>query len=196
VWVGTTKNLQCWSVETKKKEFSTKFKSGVCSLLFVEQSNELWVGLENGMIAVVSSMGEMKRFLPHNHDRKVNCMKLCGDNVWSGSSDGSFCVWSTMNYLCLKKIEINAPVLSFDIEKNSVWCISHTGKLNVWDGTSLSLVFEVSRRVQNGILSVNLLPVMDNGKVVGNNVWLTSSDKIVSIWKILARKAYKEITQT
>eukprot|EP00012_Vannella_robusta_P000519 CAMPEP_0206184684 /NCGR_PEP_ID=MMETSP0166-20121206/1364_1 /ASSEMBLY_ACC=CAM_ASM_000260 /TAXON_ID=95228 /ORGANISM="Vannella robusta, Strain DIVA3 518/3/11/1/6" /LENGTH=205 /DNA_ID=CAMNT_0053599745 /DNA_START=513 /DNA_END=1130 /DNA_ORIENTATION=+ len=192
VWIGTEKCVQVLSLSTGKKEFAKKVQSGVFSLLHVEFNNEIWVGLDSGEIMVLEDSGTHKLSL-FGHDRKVNSMRICEENVWSASSDGTMRIWTISSYEFVKQVDVKAPVLSIESEKSSIWGISHTGKLNMWDGRSLTMVHEVSRRVQNGIISITLLPVLDNGKVIGHNAWVTSSDKIVSIWKIITSNAYKEM---
>lgn len=179
-------------LKQKKRQNTFKTNSSVTSLYHCERKSELWVGLDSGHIMIYTDNGEYKKTL-FGHERKVNCIRECGENMWSGSSDGNMIVWSIQSNEIVKKIDIQAPVLNFEINKNSIWSVSHTGKLNMWDGSSLNMIHEVSRRVQHGIIYLTILPVIDNGKVIGNNVWVSSSDKIVSVWKILACNAFKEV---
>ena len=167
-------------------------ESNIICIVYVYEKQEIWIGLEDGSIVIMNILGEIK-FTMNAHSRKVNCMKQCTNKIWSGSTDGSMKVWDINTRGCMKFIETGAPVLLFTTGFDNIFSLSSSGKLSILDGETYNQVYEVPRKVNMGVVTnLSILPVIDNGKVVGKNVWLCSSDCIVSIWKIISSSAYRE----
>lgn len=137
--------INAWDVHTFHKVFS--LDSGTespanCMMLMPNQ--ELWVGTHKDLVIYdfdASAKTLTPRFRLLSHSRKVNCLLVVkGEEMWSGSDDGTICIWSIATKELIRVLTTRSGAIRnlVQVDGNTVWSGQAQNSIIIWDIRSRS----------------------------------------------------------
>jgi len=146
-------------------------------------SKEIWIATTGPILIYDEQTIELKQTIRGPHKKQVCSLVYDGNNqVWTGSKDGSICVWDAKTYSCIKILTGHLGSINHLIANNRfVWGALLSKTIVVYDTQTLEEIAEFSGHSA----SVDYLVVIPQRE----QIWSGSKDKTLRIWSTLRRQS-------
>ena len=102
-------------------------------------NQELWVGTHKDVVIYnfdTSSKTLTPTYRLLSHSRKVNCLLVVkGEEMWSGSDDGTICIWSIATKELIRVLTTRSGAIRnlVQVDGNTVWSGQAQNSIIIWD---------------------------------------------------------------
>jgi serine/threonine protein kinase/WD40 repeat protein len=184
VWAGTSNGrLLVFDTRTGKLRKQVKLDVPVVQCM-VLTPDLVWVGADRMILRVHPRNYKVHGFV-QGHKRVVHSMVVCGDTVWSCSSDKSIRVWDQVTAQCLNVLEGHTGrVFTLLAEGDQyVWSAGWDTSLIVWNAQTR--VFAIEHRDSHSDAVSTLCLVRGRTKTTrAPRLCAGSWDKLISVWSM------------